>query len=31
LFLEFDITNPLGPFRVRVEAFLETLREEELF
>jgi len=31
LFLEFDITNPLGPFRVRVEAFLETLSEEELF
>lgn len=31
LFLEFDITNPLGPFRIRVEAFLETLREEELF
>ncbi len=31
LFLEFDITNPLGPFRTRVEAFLETLSEEELF
>ncbi len=31
LFLEFDVTNPLGPFRVRVEAFLETLSEEELF
>ncbi|NMG55186.1 benzoyl-CoA reductase, bzd-type, subunit N [Aromatoleum aromaticum] len=31
LFLEFDITNPIGPFRIRVEAFLETLREEELF
>ncbi len=31
LFLEFDITNPLGPFRIRVEAFLETLREDELF
>jgi len=31
LFLEFDITNPLGPFRIRVEAFLETLSEEELF
>lgn len=31
LFLEFDITNPLGPFRIRMEAFLETLREEELF
>jgi len=31
LFLEFDITNPIGPFRIRVEAFLETLGEEELF
>ena len=31
LFLEFDITNPMGPFRIRVEAFLETLTEEELF
>ncbi len=31
LFLEFDITNPLGPFRIRIEAFLETLGEEELF
>jgi len=31
LFLEFDITNPLGPFRIRMEAFLETLSEEELF
>ena len=31
LFLEFDITNPIGPFRIRVEAFLETLTEEELF
>ncbi len=31
LFLEFDITNPIGPFRIRVEAFLETLSEEELF
>lgn len=31
LFLEFDISNPLGPLRVRVEAFLETLSEEELF
>lgn len=31
LFLEFDITNPLGPFRIRVEAFLETLREDDLF
>ncbi len=31
LFLEFDITNPLGPFRTRIEAFFETLREEDLF
>ena len=31
LFLEFDITNPIGPFRIRVEAFLETMSEEELF
>lgn len=31
LFLEFDLTNPIGPFRIRVEAFLETLTEEELF
>ena len=31
LFLEFDSTNPIGPFRIRVEAFLETLTEEELF
>ena len=31
LFLEFDITNPIGPFRIRVEAFLETLTEEDLF
>ncbi len=31
LFLEFDITNPLGPFRTRIEAFFETLGEEDLF
>jgi len=31
LFLEFDVTVPLGPMRVRVEAFLEMLSEEELF
>jgi benzoyl-CoA reductase subunit C len=31
LFLEFDITNPIGPFRIRIEAFLETLREDDLF
>jgi benzoyl-CoA reductase subunit C len=31
LFLEFDVTVPVGQFRVRVEAFLEMLREEDLF
>jgi len=31
LFLEFDITNPIGPFRTRIEAFLETLSDEDLF
>ncbi|MEO8170634.1 MAG: benzoyl-CoA reductase, bzd-type, subunit N [Oxalobacteraceae bacterium] len=31
LFLEFDITNPIGPFRIRIEAFLETMSEEDLF
>jgi benzoyl-CoA reductase subunit C len=31
LFLEFDVTVPVGQFRTRVEAFLEMLREEELF
>ncbi len=31
LFLEFDVTVPLGPFRIRVEAFLEMLAEEDLF
>ena len=31
LFLEFDVSNPMGPLRIRVEAFLETLSEEELF
>ncbi|MFQ5826085.1 MAG: benzoyl-CoA reductase, bzd-type, subunit N [Dehalococcoidia bacterium] len=30
-FLEFDVTVPLGPFRTRVEAFLETLGAEDLF
>lgn len=29
--LEFDVTVPLGPLRVRVEAFLETLQGEDLF
>jgi benzoyl-CoA reductase subunit C len=31
LTLEFDSTNPLGPLKIRVEAFLETLSAEELF
>lgn len=31
LMLEFDATNPLGPFRIRVEAFLEMIGEENLF
>ena len=31
LTLEFDVTVPLGPFRIRTEAFLETLSGEELF
>jgi len=31
LYLEFDVTVPLGPFRIRVEAFLEMLRSEALF
>jgi benzoyl-CoA reductase subunit C len=31
LFLEFDVTVPLGQFRIRVEAFLEMLRQEEIF
>ncbi len=31
LFLEFDVTVPIGQFKVRVEAFLEMLREDDLF
>ena len=31
LFLEFDVTVPLGQFKVRCEAFLEMLEEEDLF
>ncbi len=31
LFLEFDVTVPVGQFRIRVEAFLETLKQEDLF
>ncbi|MBU3949206.1 MAG: 2-hydroxyacyl-CoA dehydratase [Proteobacteria bacterium] len=29
--LEADVTMPVGPFRIRVEAFLEILSSEELF
>ena len=31
LFLELDVTVPVGQFKVRVEAFLEMLSEEDLF
>jgi benzoyl-CoA reductase subunit C len=31
LFLEFDVTVPIGQFKVRVEAFLEMFVEEDLF
>jgi benzoyl-CoA reductase subunit C len=31
LFLEFDVTVPIGQFKVRVEAFLEMLRDDDLF
>ena len=31
LMLEFDATNPIGPFRIRVEAFLEMIGSEDLF
>jgi len=31
LFLEFDVTVPLGQFQIRVEAFLEMLEADELF
>jgi benzoyl-CoA reductase subunit C len=31
LFLEFDVTVPVGQMRIRVEAFLEMLGVEELF
>jgi benzoyl-CoA reductase subunit C len=31
-FLEFDVTTAVGPFAIRVEAFLETLdTEDDLF
>jgi benzoyl-CoA reductase subunit C len=31
LYLELDVTVPTGQFKVRTEAFLEMLREEDLF
>ena len=31
LYLELDVTVPLGPFRIRVDAFLETMAGDELF
>jgi benzoyl-CoA reductase subunit C len=31
LFLELDVTVPVGQFRIRVEAFLEMLQADELF
>jgi benzoyl-CoA reductase subunit C len=31
LFLELDVTVPIGQFKIRSEAFLETLRQEDLF
>jgi len=31
LFLEFDVTVPIGQFKVRVEAFLEMLQQDDLF
>ena len=31
LYLEFDVTVPIGQFRTRVEAFLEMIGEEDLF
>jgi benzoyl-CoA reductase subunit C len=31
LFLELDVTVPVGQFKTRVEAFLEILEEEDLF
>ena len=31
LFLEFDVTVPVGQFKIRVEAFLEILHGEDLF
>jgi len=31
IFLELDVTVPIGQFKTRVEAFLEIIREEDLF
>ncbi len=31
LFLEFDVTVPIGQFKVRIEAFLEMFQEDDLF
>ena len=31
IFLEFDVTVPIGQFKTRVEAFLEILRDDDLF
>ena len=31
LFLELDVTVPVGQFKIRVEAFLEMLSEDDLF
>jgi benzoyl-CoA reductase subunit C len=31
VFLEFDVTLPMGQFKTRVEAFLETIQMEDLF
>lgn len=30
-FLEFEVTVPVGQFRIRMEAFLEQITAEELF
>ena len=30
-FLEFEVTVPIGQFKIRVEAFIEQLKADELF